>query len=83
MSEHLVGRIFNPDAAMATGKPLIVATKELLRGCLHDASSCACPALYDRKVAERLAAVLAEMRADGQGLSHDQELTVRRGLGLP
>ena len=29
-----------------------------------------------------LGATLASMRKDGQGLSHDQELTLRAGLGL-
>lgn len=31
----------------------------------------------------RLTTTLSGMRKDGQGLSWDQEATIRRGLGLP
>ncbi len=39
-------------------------------------------ALYYGEIADRLDVVLATMRKDGQGLSSDQILTIRRGLGL-
>ena len=43
---------------------------------------CDCGLDLGPKPGDMLSVVLAAMRKDGQGLSHDQEQTIRRGLGL-
>ena len=82
MSEPKLGCIFNPDAVVSTGKPLYVSEFPHIMSCVHDAATGMCWSFYDARVSERLYTVLAEMRKDGNGLSDEQEKTVRRGLGI-